>query len=316
MTRAARRRGSVGRLPHAARASCRRCREASVDDRAAASCCSIVGESGSGKTVLAHTLLRLLPRNVDVSGSVRLGDEDLLGLKHRRAAPRARAADGAHPAEPRLVAEPGAQARRPAAGRGAGPRADRGRGTAAPDDAARRARAGPRLRQRALRPPAVRRHAAADRQRDGARRRARHRHRRRADLRPGLRPRRDDGRSAARDLRSRRVAAGHHPRPAPRAAPRRPARAAVREPDRRARPDGGVLRRRRRTRTAASCCGRCPNARAGRSPACRPSSRRCPSTARSPTAAPSASIAAATAVPDLYPTTDGVLARCFAHAER
>ncbi len=42
----------------------------------------IVGESGSGKTVLAHTLLRLLPRNVNVSGSVRLGDQDLLGLEH------------------------------------------------------------------------------------------------------------------------------------------------------------------------------------------------------------------------------------------
>ena len=32
----------------------------------------VVGESGSGKTVLAHSLLRLLPRNADVSGSVRL----------------------------------------------------------------------------------------------------------------------------------------------------------------------------------------------------------------------------------------------------
>ncbi|HEX8156384.1 MAG TPA: ABC transporter ATP-binding protein [Solirubrobacteraceae bacterium] len=40
----------------------------------------VVGESGSGKTVLAHTLLRLLPRNVNVSGSVRLGGEELLEL--------------------------------------------------------------------------------------------------------------------------------------------------------------------------------------------------------------------------------------------
>ena len=40
----------------------------------------VVGESGSGKTVLAHALLSLLPRNVNVSGSVRLGDQDLLGL--------------------------------------------------------------------------------------------------------------------------------------------------------------------------------------------------------------------------------------------
>jgi peptide/nickel transport system ATP-binding protein len=38
----------------------------------------IVGESGSGKTVLAHSLLRLLPRNVDVSGAVRLDGADVL----------------------------------------------------------------------------------------------------------------------------------------------------------------------------------------------------------------------------------------------
>jgi peptide/nickel transport system ATP-binding protein len=40
----------------------------------------VVGESGSGKTVLAHTMLRLLPRNVDVSGSVRLDGQELLDL--------------------------------------------------------------------------------------------------------------------------------------------------------------------------------------------------------------------------------------------
>lgn len=40
----------------------------------------VVGESGSGKTVLAHTLLALLPRNVDISGSVRLGGQELLEL--------------------------------------------------------------------------------------------------------------------------------------------------------------------------------------------------------------------------------------------
>ena len=38
----------------------------------------VVGESGSGKTVLAHSLLRLLPRNTDVSGSIRLAGRDLL----------------------------------------------------------------------------------------------------------------------------------------------------------------------------------------------------------------------------------------------
>ena len=41
----------------------------------------VVGESGCGKTVLAHSLLRLLPRNVDVSGSIRLDGEDVLALK-------------------------------------------------------------------------------------------------------------------------------------------------------------------------------------------------------------------------------------------
>jgi peptide/nickel transport system ATP-binding protein len=40
----------------------------------------VVGESGSGKTVLAHALLALLPRNVDVSGRVRLGGQELLEL--------------------------------------------------------------------------------------------------------------------------------------------------------------------------------------------------------------------------------------------
>lgn len=41
----------------------------------------VVGESGSGKTVLAHSLLALLPRNVNVSGSIRLGGEDILALR-------------------------------------------------------------------------------------------------------------------------------------------------------------------------------------------------------------------------------------------
>jgi peptide/nickel transport system ATP-binding protein len=43
----------------------------------------VVGESGSGKSVFAHSLLRLLPRNVDVSGSVRLGGRELLELNGR-----------------------------------------------------------------------------------------------------------------------------------------------------------------------------------------------------------------------------------------
>lgn len=43
----------------------------------------VIGESGSGKTVLAHAMLRLLPRNVDVTGSVRLDGRDLLRLSER-----------------------------------------------------------------------------------------------------------------------------------------------------------------------------------------------------------------------------------------
>ena len=43
----------------------------------------VVGESGSGKTVLAHALLSLLPQNVDVTGSVRLGGHDMLDLAPR-----------------------------------------------------------------------------------------------------------------------------------------------------------------------------------------------------------------------------------------
>ena len=41
----------------------------------------VVGESGSGKTVLAHALLSLLPRNVNVSGSIRLGDDELWAMR-------------------------------------------------------------------------------------------------------------------------------------------------------------------------------------------------------------------------------------------
>ena len=76
----------------------------------------MVGESGSGKTVLAHSLLRLLPRNTDVSGSIRLDGRELLDLAARELRRvRARPA-GADPAEPGLRAEPRAQARRAAAG--------------------------------------------------------------------------------------------------------------------------------------------------------------------------------------------------------
>lgn len=40
----------------------------------------IAGESGSGKSTLAMSVLRLLPRNAQVTGKIMLGDEDVLGL--------------------------------------------------------------------------------------------------------------------------------------------------------------------------------------------------------------------------------------------
>ncbi|MEZ5099371.1 MAG: ABC transporter ATP-binding protein [Thermoleophilia bacterium] len=43
----------------------------------------IVGESGSGKTVACLALLGLLPDGAEVSGSARLGDDDLLALRGR-----------------------------------------------------------------------------------------------------------------------------------------------------------------------------------------------------------------------------------------
>jgi peptide/nickel transport system ATP-binding protein len=43
----------------------------------------LAGESGSGKTVLASALTGLLPRNAEVTGSIRLGDRELLDLPER-----------------------------------------------------------------------------------------------------------------------------------------------------------------------------------------------------------------------------------------
>ena len=44
---------------------------------------AIVGESGSGKTTAAMAVVGLLPENTDVSGSVRLHGDELLGLPDR-----------------------------------------------------------------------------------------------------------------------------------------------------------------------------------------------------------------------------------------
>jgi len=49
----------------------------------AGECVALVGESGSGKTTLARAVVGLLPRSAQTSGSVRLGDRELLGLPEK-----------------------------------------------------------------------------------------------------------------------------------------------------------------------------------------------------------------------------------------
>ena len=46
----------------------------------------IVGESGSGKSVTSLAVMGLLPRTARIDGSVRLGDDELLGLSERQLA--------------------------------------------------------------------------------------------------------------------------------------------------------------------------------------------------------------------------------------
>jgi len=48
----------------------------------------LIGESGSGKTVTALAIMGLLPPNARVSGSIRLGGDELLGLDERELAKR------------------------------------------------------------------------------------------------------------------------------------------------------------------------------------------------------------------------------------
>ena len=44
----------------------------------------IIGESGSGKSVMLSAILQILPREARVTGSVRLGDTELMGLPARQ----------------------------------------------------------------------------------------------------------------------------------------------------------------------------------------------------------------------------------------
>ncbi len=44
---------------------------------------ALVGESGCGKSVIAQTVMRLLPHGTEVSGSIRLGDTDIFSQRER-----------------------------------------------------------------------------------------------------------------------------------------------------------------------------------------------------------------------------------------
>ncbi|WGX99282.1 ABC transporter ATP-binding protein [Nocardioides sp. L-11A] len=52
-------------------------------DIAEGECVALVGESGSGKTTLARSIVGLLPSSARATGSVRLGEHELLGLPAR-----------------------------------------------------------------------------------------------------------------------------------------------------------------------------------------------------------------------------------------
>ena len=56
-------------------------------DVAAGEAYALLGESGCGKSMTALSLMRLLPDGGRIiSGSVRLGDEEVLALRHAQAA--------------------------------------------------------------------------------------------------------------------------------------------------------------------------------------------------------------------------------------
>ena len=137
----------------------------------------------------------------------------------------------------------------------------------------------PRVARRRLSAPAVRRHAAARADRDGAGLPAVAGHRRRAD--DGAR-RHDPGadpRPAARDEDGvRPVAAAHHARSRRHRRNGRPRRRHVRGAHRRDRPGARDLPRARSIRTRAGCWRRCPAAR--RASGCAPSTARCRCSAR------------------------------------
>ena len=191
--------------PTACAASTARCCAASQPSRSSrARSYGLVGESGCGKSTAALAVVRYLPRNGTVSGGLdrRRRPATCWRMVGRRAAPTLRAErrldglpgsrQGAQPVDPRRPpGRRGVRGRRRVQGRG---RANGRRRCCAKVQIA-----DPDQRDAALPAPAVGRHAAARRDRDGARHRSDAADPRRADHRP----RRDGRGRGARPGRAR-----------------------------------------------------------------------------------------------------------------
>ena len=213
---------------------------------------AIVGESGSGKSTAAMAVIGLLPEYANVSGSVRLHGEELLGRsdqamsrhprqddRHRVSGPDVGADPRLHRRRPDRRSHPGAQQRHQPRGRPQARRRAAGAGR-------HRAAATP---GEGLPARAVRRRAPAGGHRDRDRQRSRPVDLRRADHRAGRhRAGANPRRAAHRARRHRRRRADHHPRPGCGLGVRRPG-------------DGHVRRTRgrgRRRRTIFIATAGCP----------------------------------------------------------
>ncbi len=204
----------------------------------------IVGESGSGKSVTSLAVMGLLPRTAHITGSVRLGNDELLGLsEHQLAHYRGQQLamifqdpmTSLNPVYTRRLANRGGPHRTPAPEQGS---CTCSRGGVA-EDRRHPERGGtcPQLPARVLR-----RNAATRSDRDRDRERPRGHHRGRADHRSRC----HRAGAGARDLedRPRRDGRRHdpdHPRPRRRRGPGRPGVGDVRRPRRRSRHRRGDL---------------------------------------------------------------------------